>query len=166
MINYSPNNNQNFNITIYSNKTSDKYVPDNNDNEYDAKTLWENIKKIQKEIKIKKFEINLIFFYEDSKEFDDENFKLFNELKLKVLGGFCGIKNIKVFKESLQKLEKLYLNKTCEENKYSFVLISTGSSFKKIEKLCKEVKFIKRIIIYCMDVDKNKDKYKSNKKYL
>ena len=62
MINYSPNNNQNFNITIYSNKTSDKYVPDNNDNEYDAKTLWENIKKIQKEIKIKKFEINLIFF--------------------------------------------------------------------------------------------------------
>ena len=164
MINYSPNNNQNFNITIYSNKTSDKYVPDNNDNEYDAKTLWENIKKIQKEIKIKKFEINLIFFYEDSKEFDDENFKLFNELKLKVLGGFCGIKNIKVFEESLKKLEKLYLNATSKENKYSFVLISTGSSFEKIEKLCREVKFIKRIIIYCMDVDKNKDKYKSNKK--
>ena len=82
------------------------------------------------------------------------------------MGGFCGIKNIKVFEESLKKLEKLYLNATSKENKYSFVLISTGSSFEKIEKLCKEVKFIKRIIIYCMDVDKNKENINQIKKYL
>lgn len=101
---------------------------------------------------IKKLKINLIFFYEDLSD-ENNNFGLYNRLKLEVSGGFFGVQNYSAFFNLLCEIE----NKDSSLDN-SFILISTGSSFKKIEKLCNRSKKIKSIFIYC--------RYTNNYKYL
>ena len=74
---------------------------------------------------------------------------------MQVLGGFFGVKKIDILKKLFQKLE--------EENA-SFILITTGSSFKNIKELCDEYNFIKHVIIFCMDTKTYKEKYNSKEK--
>ena len=157
--------NPNFNLTHYSHDTKEEILSHQEENdEYDAETLWNKIQMIQKKIKIKKLKINIIFFKEVNENFDAENFELFNELKVKVLGGCCCAKEITIFEELVQKLGEKYKKEKDNKNKYSFILISTGSSFENIETICKDAEFIRCIIIYCIDVNKYKKQYKLNKK--
>ena len=84
---------------------------------------------------------------------ENNNFGLYNRLKLEVSGGFFGVQNYSAFFNLLCEIE----NKDSSLDN-SFILISTGSSFKKIEKLCNRSKKIKSIFIYC--------RYTNNYKYL
>ena len=83
-----------------------------------------------------KLKINLIFFYENITE---ENVFLYNRLKLEVQGGFFGVIDVDVLIKLLSKIEAL---------NSPFILISTGSSFQKINYICNRFACIKNIIIY------------------
>ena len=122
------------------------------ENSYEAKDIKLKIASLYKETKINKLKINLIFFYENLSD-EDVNFN--NRLKLEVLGGYFGIRKVNIFKTLLNGIQNL---------NSPFTLISIGSSFEKINNLCNESKFIKNIIIYCMDVNKYKNLYDINKK--
>ena len=123
------------------------------DDPYSAEDIKNKIMALRPEIKITKLKINLIFFYED--DITKENVDKYNELKLQVSGDFYGVKDINL-------LIKLLLKSESENS--SFILISTGSSFEKINDFCKKLKSIKYIIIYCMEVEKYKSLFASNKK--
>ena len=145
---------------VYKKITEKEKIETKNDDEnteiniesYDAESIKERISLLKDEITVTKFKINLIFFYE---EMSNENKNIYNRLKLQVLGGFFGVKKIDILKKLFQKLE--------EENA-SFILITTGSSFKNIKELCDEYNFIKHVIIFCMDTKTYKEKYNSKQK--
>ena len=127
----------------------EKITSDYKKNSYEAKHIKIKIASLTKEIQINKLKINLIFFYED---FSDENIDLYNRLKLDVLGGYFGIRRIDIFKKLLEEIKK-------DESGASFILISIGSSFKKIAEICKYFDCIKYIIIFCMKVNMYGDEY-------
>ena len=74
---------------------------------------------------------------------------------MEVLGGFFGVQKINVLQKLLSEIEKLHS---------AFILISTGSSFNKISNICDNITCIKHIIIFCMDTEKYKSSYSSNKR--
>ena len=76
----------------------------------------------------------------------------YNRLKLDVLGGYFGIRRIDIFKKLLEEIKK-------DESGASFILITIGSSFKKIAEICKDCDCIKYIIIFCMKVNIYGDEY-------
>lgn len=117
---------------------------------YDAKYIKNKMILLKNEVKIEKLKINLIFFYENMTE---ENNNLYNKLKLIVEGAFFGIQNKDVLQELLLKIQKV---------DSSFILISTGSSFQKVSNICNRFLCIKHILIYCFDVNKYKSLYKNN----
>ena len=122
---------------------------------YDASTIKSKINVLKdalSDFDEKKLKINLIFFYE---KLTDENVDLYNRLKLGVLGGFFGVQNVDVLKKLLLDLERYQT---------SFILISTGSSFEKINKFCQNLNCITQIYIFCGDVEKYKKEYESNEK--
>ena len=123
-----------------------------NENMYDAESIKKKVISLKKEIKIHKLKINLIFLYE---AMTIENVNLYNKLKLEVLGAFFGVKDIEICKKLLFKINK---------SNSLFILISTGSSFQKINNLCSNLVCIKDIMIFCMNVDKYKQIYSSNNK--
>ena len=125
---------------------------DYKNNSYDANDIKIKINSLAKEIKINKLKINLIFFYQD---FSDENVSLHNKLKLEVLGGYFGVRKVSIFKKLLNEMEN---------ESSSFILISIGSSFKKIVDICESSDCIKYIIIFCMNVNKYEEKYGDNLK--
>ena len=136
------------------NKITEKNNEINNDDDenteiniesYVAKSIKERIALLKNEINVKKFKINLIFFYEEKSDENNENKNIYNRLKLQVLGGFFGVQNQDILKSLFNILEK--------ENT-SFILITTGSSFIKIKDICNEFNFIKHIIIFCMNINK------------
>lgn len=135
--------------SIFNKETNEKLDLNQhkNPNKYDADYLEKKIKEVQEEVKIKKLEINLIYFYEDNDN-SSENYNFSNDLKLRVLGGFFCVANVDVFEDLLKKIE----------NVCSFILISTGSSFHKIDNLCEKFNCIKNIIIYCWNVKSNEFK--------
>ena len=100
---------------------------------------------------VNKLKINLIFFYENITE---ENVFLYNRLKLEVQGGFFGVIDVDVLIKLLSKIEAL---------NSPFILISTGSSFQKINYICNRFACIKNIIIYCLEVEKYKFLFQNNK---
>ena len=121
---------------------------------YDAETIKSKINLLDEEaqnLKLK-LKINAIFFYESLSK---ENVDIYNRLKLVVLGGFFGVQNIDVFKKLLIQLENLNT---------SFILISTGSSFQKVDEFCLNLNCIKQVIIFCADEKKYKSMYDSKKK--
>ena len=113
------------------------------------KRLKKNI-SLKNEVKIDKIKINLIFFYEGKSQ---ENVNIYNKLKLEVLGGFFGVQKVDILIKLLSRLEGLNT---------SFTLISTGSSFQKVEKFCCKLNCIQQIIIYCFDLDKYNSLYIQN----
>ena len=146
--------------SIFNKETNEKLDLNQhkNPNKYAADYLEKKIKEVQEEVKIKKLEINLIYFYEDNDN-SSENYNFSNDLKLRVLGGFFCVANVDVFEDLLTKIE----------NVCSFILISTGSSFHKIDNLCEKFNCIKNIIIYCWNVKSNefkKNNYISKEKII
>ena len=132
-----------------SNSSSDSY-----EDPYSVKAIVSKINSLRKKVKIKMLKINLIYFYETKSQ---ENVNLYNYLKLRVLGGYYGCTDVKIFKKLLYKIE---------ETNSPFIVISIGSSFEKIEKICKRFNCIKHIILFCMRTDYYHNKHKSNKKIL
>ena len=138
---YSPNLNGN-NLNL--NKIQD---------EFDAESIKMKISALRPEIKINKLKINLIFFFE--KDITKENVDIYNSLKLQVSGVFLCVKFVNILKNLLDEIKSLDT---------SFILISTGSSFEKIEYFCYGLNCIKYIILFCFEVNKYKLKYGLKKK--
>jgi hypothetical protein len=112
------------------------------DNNYDlisAKNIKTQILNLKNEVKINIFSFNLIFFYE---KLEQENIDLFYRLRLEITGNFFGVQDINLLKKLFKKI-----NKTNE----SFILISTGSSYVKINDICSKLKNISLVIIFCME---------------
>ena len=95
-----------------------------------AKNIKIQILNLKNEIKINIFNFNLIFFYE---LLEQENIDLFYRLRLEIIGNFFGVQDINI-------LMKLF-NKINETNE-PFILISTGSSYVKINNICSKLKNI------------------------
>ena len=133
---------------IIEEKYNNEYIKES----YDAKTIKAKIRLLTNEIKVKKYKINLIFFYE---KMTNENINIYNRMKLEILGGFFGVQKLDILIKLFEKLK--------EENT-SFILISTGSSFEKIKELCNNYDFIKYIIIFCIDIVKYEELYNSKGK--
>ena len=131
------------------NINKNKYIPDP-----DAKILMDKIFSFKDEIKINMLKLNLIFFYENMTK---ENVDLYNRLKLRVLGGYFGCMDEKIFKKLIREIEK---------TKSPFNVLSTGSSFEKINYICTYSRCVKNIIIYCMDTEHYRKLYASNKKII
>ena len=119
---------------------------------YDAENIKEKMILLRNQAKVNKIKINLIFFYENMTK---ENNNLYNRLKLVIEGAFFGVQNKDVLQELLLKIEKV---------DSSFILISTGSSFKKISNICARFLCIKHILIYCFDVNNYKTLFGSQDK--
>ena len=132
------------------NKNPKKLSVNKNQNFYDSETIKKKIISLKNEVKIDKLKINLIFFYEGKSQ---ENVNIYNKLKLEVLGGFFGVQKVDILIKLLSRLEGLNT---------SFTLISTGSSFQKVEKFCCKLNCIQQIIIYCFDLDKYNSLYIQN----
>ena len=116
-----------------SDNSSDSYI-----DQYSAKSIGYKINSLRENVKINMLKINLIFFYETRSE---ENVNLYNNLKLRVLGGYYGCTDVKIFKKLLKKIEQA---------NSPFIVISIGSSFEKIEKYCNRFNCVKHIILFCM----------------
>ena len=108
-------------------------------NLYSADNIKKRILSLQNEVQINKLKINLIFFYEVMSE---ENFNLYNLLKLEVIGGFYGVQDINILMNLFNKIYNI---------NSPFILISTGTSFEKIKDICIQLNFLKYIIIFCLD---------------
>ena len=91
--------------SIFNKETNEKLDLNQhkNPNKYAADYLEKKIKEVQEEVKIKKLEINLIYFYEDNDN-SSENYNSSNDLKLRVLGGFFCVANVDVFEDLLTKI--------------------------------------------------------------
>ena len=135
--NFQNNSSVNFH-NKYSNLNKDPYGVDN---------IKLKIIQLQKEIQVHKLKLNLIFFYEERSK---ENVEIYNRLKLEVLGGFFGVQDVNILKKLLLEIKNL---------NSSFILITTGFSFHKINNLCIKLNGIKDIIIYCMDIYKYELEY-------
>lgn len=132
-----------------SDNSSDSYT-----DQYSAKSIGYKINSLRENVKINMLKINLIFFYETRSE---ENVNLYNNLKLRVLGGYYGCTDVKIFKKLLKKIE---------QTNSPFIVISIGSSFEKIEKYCNRFNCVKHIILFCMKTDYYHNKHLENKKIL
>ena len=89
--------------------------------------------------------INLIHF--DLNMTNEENYKYFNNFKVDVVGGFYAMDDINILKKLLNKISKKNI---------SFIVVSSGSSAKEIIPICKKYSFIKEVIIFCFNYEKNK----------
>ncbi len=142
--NNSSSNNNNSSETVMPCKSSNLHFNklrkiDNNYDLISAKNIKIQILNLKNEIKINIFNFNLIFFYE---LLEQENIDLFYRLRLEIIGNFFGVQDINI-------LMKLF-NKINETNE-PFILIYTGSSYVKINKICSKLKNITHIIIFCME---------------
>ena len=89
--------------------------------------------------------VNLIHF--DSKMRNGENYGYYNNFKVDVVGGFLAMDDLEMFKKYLEAIE----NKNIP-----FVVITSGSSGSDVIPICQKYKFIKEVIIFCMNYDFNK----------
>ena len=112
----------------------------NEGNLFSAKNIKIQILNLKNEVRINTFKITLIFFYEILSQ---ENIDLYNRLKLEVLGSFFGVKDINILMKLFRKIK--YTNTP-------FILISTGSSYEKINDICSN--FLQYIIIFCFNKQK------------
>ena len=89
--------------------------------------------------------VNLIHF--DSKMRNGENYGYYNNFKVDVVGGFLAMDDLEMFKKYLEAIE----NKNIP-----FVVITSGSSGSDVIPICQKYKFVKEVIIFCMNYDFNK----------
>ena len=111
---------------------------DNNHDLISAKNIKIQILNLKKEVKINIFWINLILFYETHEQ---ENIDLYYRLRLEIMGNFFGVQDINILMKLFNEFE--------QENE-PFILISTGSSYVKINNICSKIKNLAHIIIFCM----------------
>ena len=96
-------------------------------------------------LKRKELNVNLIYF--DLNIRSSENFEYYNHFKVDVVGGFIAIDNLNLLKRYLEAIESKNI---------PFIIISPGSSGKKIIQICKKFSFVKEVIIFCRTYEYNK----------
>ena len=96
-------------------------------------------------LKRNKLNVNLIHF--DLNIRNSENFEYYNHFKVDVVGGFIAIDNLNLLKRYLEAIESKNI---------PFIIISPGSSGKKIIQICKKFSFVKEVIIFCRTYEYNK----------
>ena len=121
---------------------------DNNDAMY----IKLKMKNLQNEIRRDKLYVNLIFYDENK---TNENKFIYDQLQLNVVGYFYGLRDINVLRKLLAKLDK---------NTKPFILISSGSCFRKVYSAALYSKSIQSMIIYCMNKAKYIAEFKNFKK--
>lgn len=115
--------------------------------------IWDGIKndidlKIGFDVNLAKREelkINLIHF--DLNMTNSENYEYYNNFKVDVVGGFYAVDDLNILKNYLDKIK---------EKNIHFILITSGSSAKKVIPICQKYPFIKEIIIFCFNYSKHK----------
>ena len=99
--------------------------------------------------------VNLIHF--DLNMTNEENYYYFNKFKIDVVGGFHALDDLNILKKYLDKIKNQNI---------PFILICSGSSGKQVIPLCIKYPFIKEIIIFCFNYEKNKHYIKEYKGYV
>ena len=120
--------------------------------------LEEENKKIGFDTKLLKRDelyVNLIHF--DLNMTNEENYYYFNKFKIDVVGGFHALDDLNILKKYLDKIKNQNI---------PFILICSGSSGKQVIPLCIKYPFIKEIIIFCFNYEKNKHYIKEYKGYV
>ena len=120
--------------------------------------LEEENKKIGFDTKLLKRDelyVNLIHF--DLNMTNEENYYYFNKFKIDVVGGFHALDDLNILKKYLDKIKNQNI---------PFILICSGSSGKQVIPLCIKYPFIKEIIIFCFNYEKNKNYIKEYKGYV
>ena len=98
----------------------------------------------QKKNKIKKYNLNILYYDENLKDYEENCDNCFF-IEMNTNGTFYGCDNIELFKIVCEKIK---------QNKKKFILISSGSAAKKIYDHCINFREIKECIIYCYQKEK------------
>ena len=98
----------------------------------------------KKYLKIDKLNVNLIHF--DLNMTNKENYIYFNNFKVDVVGGFYAIDDLDILDNYLKKIN---------DKDIPFIVISSGTSGKKVISICKKYDFVKEIIIFCRNYNYN-----------
>ncbi len=104
----------------------------------------ENGKSYQKNNKIKKYNLNILYYDEHLKN-NEENSDNCSFIDINTNGTFYGCHNFELFKIVCEKI----IN-----NKKEFILISSGSAAKKVFDYCSNIKEIREFYIYCFQIEK------------
>ena len=104
----------------------------------------ENGKSYQKNNKIKKYNLNILYYDEHLKN-NEENSDNCSFIDMNTNGTFYGCHNFELFKIVCEKI----IN-----NKKEFILICSGSAAKKVFDYCSNIKEIREFYIYCFQIEK------------
>ena len=104
----------------------------------------ENGKSYQKNNKIKKYNLNILYYDEHLKN-NEENSDNCSFIDINTNGTFYGCHNFELFKIVCEKI----IN-----NKKEFILICSGSAAKKVFDYCSNIKEIREFYIYCFQKEK------------
>ena len=104
----------------------------------------ENGKSYQKNNKIKKYNLNILYYDEHLKN-NEENSDNCSFIDMNTNGTFYGCHNFELFKIVCEKI----IN-----NKKKFILICSGSAAKKVFDYCSNIKEIREFYIYCFQIEK------------
>ena len=104
----------------------------------------ENGKSYKKNNKIKKYNLNILYYDEHLKN-NEENSDNCSFIDMNTNGTFYGCHNFELFKIVCEKI----IN-----NKKEFILISSGSAAKKVFDYCLNIKEIREFYIYCFQIEK------------
>ena len=143
----------NFNINYkYSNPSSYIYNTTNSNSINSVNNIKKKLINLEKEIRRDKLYINLIFYDEN---ISNENKHLYDAFQLNVVGGLYGLRDVNLFKTLLNRIE---------EKGLPYILVTSGSAFRKIYTSAFISKSIQSIIIYCYDKEKYKNLFQNYKK--
>ena len=93
---------------------------------------------IKKYLKRNELNINLIYF--DLNMTNKENYIIFNNFKVDVVGGFYAIDDLNILENYLKKIN---------DKNIPFIVLSSGTSGKDVISICRKYSFVKEVIIFC-----------------
>ena len=124
-------------------KNNIKNFKEDNKNVIQGENTFNNNIQILKEKKIKKYNLNIIYYDENLKNKENsENSSFFD---MNINGTFYGCHHFELFKTVCKKIKN---------NQKEFILITSGSSAQKIIDYCSKYKFIREYYIYCFNINK------------
>ena len=129
--------NYNYNQSMYSTDWNQNVK--NKGNEYHSQNFKQNVI-----LKSKKYNLNILYYDEHLKDYE-ENSDNCSFIEMNINGTFYGCHNFNLFKIVCEKIIK---------NKKEFILISSGSSAKKVFDYCSNIKEIREFYIYCFQKEK------------
>ena len=136
----------NDNFKKNENKINLEQIENNNDKNgsINENIEYDNDEYINKYVKRDELYVNLIFF--DLNMTSKDNYRLFNKLKVDVVGGFHAIDNLNILENYLEKIK---------EKDIPFIVVCSGSSGKEVIPICKKYSLIKEVIIFCGNLEYN-----------